>query len=139
MVVKTSINQFNSFCVSNCCRRNGRNLFNVSSQTKNKVYKNKYFSKILLSYKGERSTKKLYVDTEDILSDSILYDFTEKRKEDDIEYIRKDVFVENACDWHKTHSEVDYFELIPDANYCGVGNFFYKYAVIGATSMHGSR
>ena len=35
--------------------------------------------------------KKLYIDTEDILSDSILYGFTEKRKEDDIEYIRKDI------------------------------------------------
>lgn len=42
--------------------------------------------------------KKLYVDTEDRLSDSILYGFTEKRKDDDIEYVRKDAFIEKACD-----------------------------------------
>ena len=40
----------------------------------------------------------------------------------DIEYIRKDAFIEKACEWLRTHSEVDYFELIPDANYCGAGN-----------------
>ena len=40
--------------------------------------------------------KKLYVDTEDRLSDSILYGFTEKHKEDDIEYIRKDAFIEKT-------------------------------------------
>ena len=43
--------------------------------------------------------EKLYVDTEDKLSDSILYGFTEKRKEDDIEYVRKNVFIEKACEW----------------------------------------
>ena len=41
--------------------------------------------------------EKLYVDTEDRLSDSILYGFTEKRKKDDIEYIRKNAFIEKAC------------------------------------------
>lgn len=41
--------------------------------------------------------EKLYVDTEDRLSDSILYGFTEKRKDDDIEYIRKDAVIEKAC------------------------------------------
>lgn len=41
--------------------------------------------------------EKLYVDTEDRLSDSILYGFTEKRKDDDIEYVRKDAFVEKAA------------------------------------------
>jgi len=45
--------------------------------------------------------KKLYIDTEDRLSDSILYGFTEKRKADDIEYARKDVFIEKACGWIK--------------------------------------
>ena len=40
--------------------------------------------------------EKLYVDTEDRLSDSILYDFTQKRKDDDIEYIRTDAFIEKA-------------------------------------------
>lgn len=41
--------------------------------------------------------ERLYVDTEDRLSDSILYGFTEKRKKDDIEYIRKNAFIEKAC------------------------------------------
>ena len=41
---------------------------------------------------------------------------------DSVEYIRKDAFIEKACEWLRTHSEVDYFELIPDANYCGAGN-----------------
>ena len=43
--------------------------------------------------------EKLYVDTEDRLSDSILYGFTEKRKEDDIEYVRTDAFVDKAAEW----------------------------------------
>ena len=42
--------------------------------------------------------EKLYVDIEDDLSDSMLYGFTEKRKEDDIEYIRTEAFVKKACD-----------------------------------------
>ena len=42
--------------------------------------------------------EKLYVDVHDNLSDSILYGFTEKRKDDDIEYTRTDVFIEKACD-----------------------------------------
>ena len=49
--------------------------------------------------KATEEPKKLYVDTEDRLGDSILYGFTEKRKHDDIEYIRKDAFIEKACDW----------------------------------------
>ena len=40
--------------------------------------------------------EKLYVDAEDRLSDSILYGFTKKRKDDDIEYVRKDVLLEWA-------------------------------------------
>ena len=39
-----------------------------------------------------------------------------------IEYTRTDAFIEKACAWIRTHSEADYFELIPDANYCGAGN-----------------
>ena len=42
--------------------------------------------------------EKLYVDAKDNLSDSILYGFTEKRKEDDIEYVRKDAFVKRAVE-----------------------------------------
>jgi hypothetical protein len=45
--------------------------------------------------------KKLYVDTEDRLSDSILYGFTKKRKEDDIEYVRTDALIEKAVDYIK--------------------------------------
>lgn len=39
-------------------------------------------------------------------------------------FIRKmqDAFIKKACEWLRTHSEADYFELIPDANYCGAGN-----------------
>lgn len=46
-----------------------------------------------------KAPEKLYVDTEDRLSDSILYGFTQKRKDDDIEYVRKDAFIEKACEW----------------------------------------
>ena len=42
--------------------------------------------------------------------------------EGDTVYVREDAFIKKACEWLKTHSEVDYFELIPDANYCGAGN-----------------
>ena len=42
--------------------------------------------------------------------------------EGDTVYIREDAFIEKACSWLRTHSEDDYFELIPDANYCGAGN-----------------
>ena len=68
-----------------------------------------------------KAPEKLYVDAEDRLSDSILYGFTEKRKNDDIEYIRADAFIEKACEWLRTHREADYFELCP-YNYCGAGN-----------------
>ena len=43
--------------------------------------------------------EKIYIDTNDNLSASILYGFIEKRKDDDIEYIRKDAFIEKACEW----------------------------------------
>ena len=46
-----------------------------------------------------KAPEKLYVDTEDKLSDSILYGFTEKRKDDDIEYIRKDAFIEKVANY----------------------------------------
>jgi len=51
----------------------------------------------------KEAPEKLYVDTDDRLSDSILYCFTEKRKDDDIEYVRKDVFIEKACDFIKAN------------------------------------
>lgn len=40
--------------------------------------------------------KKLYIDAKDRLSDSILYGFIDKRKEDDIEYVLKDAFIEKT-------------------------------------------
>lgn len=43
--------------------------------------------------------EKLYVDTEDNITGSILYGFTEKDKDDDIEYVRKDAFVEKAINF----------------------------------------
>ena len=55
--------------------------------------------------KANEAPEKLYVDTEDRLSDSILYGFTEKRKDDDIEYVRKDVFIEKACELISGHVE----------------------------------
>lgn len=27
--------------------------------------------------------------------------------------------IDKACEWLKNHSETDYYELIPNANYCG--------------------
>ena len=39
-----------------------------------------------------------------------------------IEYTRTDAIIERAANWLRTHSEADYFELIPDYNYCGAGN-----------------
>ena len=39
-----------------------------------------------------------------------------------VEYTRNDAFIEKACEWQRTHSEADYFELCP-YNYCGAGNF----------------
>jgi len=54
--------------------------------------------------KANEAPEKLYVDTDESLSDSILYGFTQKSKEDDIEYICKDVFIEKACEWLRNNS-----------------------------------
>ena len=57
--------------------------------------------------KANEAPEKLYVDTEDRLSDSILYGFTEKRKDDDIEYVRKDAFIEKACEyWYQYNRDI---------------------------------
>ena len=70
--------------------------------------------------------EKLYVDTNENLSDSILYGFTEKRKDDDIEYIRKDAFIDKACEWLRKggsgwylttefgETEIDFVKLAED-------------------------
>lgn len=59
-----------------------------------------------------KAPEKLYVDTKDKLSDSILYGFTEKRKNDDIEYIRKDAFIEKADKFISSFFHPDDTELI---------------------------
>lgn len=66
--------------------------------------------------------EKLYVNSNDHLTYNGYYAFTNKMRACDIEYTRTDAFIEKACAWLRTHSEADYFELIPDANYCGAGN-----------------
>ena len=43
--------------------------------------------------------EKLYVDVRDNFSDSILYGFTEKKYDNDVEYTRTDAFIEKACVW----------------------------------------
>ena len=63
--------------------------------------------------------EKLYFGESD---KGILDIYSTKESDNEVEYIRKDAFIEKACEWLKNHSEVDYFELIPDANYCGAGN-----------------
>lgn len=61
--------------------------------------------------------EKLYIDTEDKLSDSILYGFTEKRKDDDIEYVRKDAFIENACEFIAENMTCDGYTLQTKAKF----------------------
>ena len=36
--------------------------------------------------------------------------------------VRKEDLIERACEWLRTHSEADYFELIKSYNYCGACN-----------------
>ena len=59
--------------------------------------------------------KKIYIPTI-LAANTVRY-----KEEGSIEYIRTDAFIDKACEWLRTHSEYDYFELIPDANYCGAG------------------
>lgn len=51
--------------------------------------------------------KKLYIDInmEDGFRDSFLYGFVEKRREDDIEYIRTDAFIKKAKKWFEQQPE----------------------------------
>jgi hypothetical protein len=55
--------------------------------------------------KANEAPEKLYVDVHDNLSDSILYGFTEKRKDNDIEYVRKDAFIEKVCEFLKSYRQ----------------------------------
>ena len=72
--------------------------------------------------KANEAPEKLYLER--ILCSNEVYETwkSEKTISDDIEYTRTDAFIEKACEWLRTHSEDDYFELIQDANYCGAGN-----------------
>lgn len=55
--------------------------------------------------------KKLYVDIDDRLNDSFLYGFTERKKFNDIEYIRKDVFIEAVAEWLSMNLGNDIFTI----------------------------
>lgn len=61
--------------------------------------------------------KKLYVDIHDNLSDSILYGFTEKSKDEDIEYVRKDIFIEKAVDYIANNMRCDGYTLQTKAKF----------------------
>ena len=61
--------------------------------------------------------EKLYFGESD---KGILDIYSGRESDDEIEYTRTDVFIEKACEWLRTHSEDDYFELTP-YNYCGAG------------------
>jgi len=71
--------------------------------------------------KANEAPEKLYIDFRDRKESTWRCAYTEKALANDIEYTRTDAFIEKACEWLRTHSEDDYFELIPDANYCGAG------------------
>lgn len=76
--------------------------------------------------------KKIYLNLGDLSEEEYneldFHDLSEVTWSDDdvqsrnVEYVCKDVFIEKAANWLRTHSEADYFELIPDYNYCGAGN-----------------
>ena len=63
--------------------------------------------------------EKLYFGESD---KGILDIYSGRESDDEIEYTRTDVFIKKACEWLRTHSEADYFELITPYNYCGAGN-----------------
>ena len=39
---------------------------------------------------------------------------------------QKQQIIEKACEWVRTHRDADFFELIPEYNYCGAGNLNIK-------------
>lgn len=61
--------------------------------------------------------KKLYVDVCDNLSDSILYGFTQKRTDKDIEYTRTDAFIEKAVKWISNNCYIPHATLEDFKNY----------------------
>ena len=66
--------------------------------------------------KANEAPEKIYMSPAGVLYKG------DKQQCNDIEYTRTDAFVKKACDWLRTHSEMDFFELIPVGNYCGAGN-----------------
>ena len=66
--------------------------------------------------------EKIYLSDFTDTTESVFYVKRDNTKKTDIEYTRTDAFVKKACDWLRTHSEMDFFELIPVGNYCGAGN-----------------
>ena len=74
---------------------------------------------------------KLYVDIDDYLTDSVLYGFTEKRKEDDIEYTRTDAFIEKAEEYLEEHFSCKCnWGYVTSDDYCSMKDFiedFKKY------------
>lgn len=67
--------------------------------------------------KANEAPEKLYIDTEDRLSDSILYGFTEKRKEDDIEYVRKDAFIEKTVGYIANNMQCNGYNIQTKAKF----------------------
>ena len=76
--------------------------------------------------KANEAPEKLYVDARDNLSDYMLYGFTEKSTDEDIEYTRTDAFIEKAKKWFEKQNE--WFD--PNGNrHCDLNDFedFRKY------------
>ena len=71
----------------------------------------------------------LHKDTKYSTADTVCgyqYDFVQGIEDEGgienfVKYVPADVLIEKAANWLRTHSEADYFELIPH-NYCGAGN-----------------
>lgn len=61
--------------------------------------------------------EKIYIDTNDNLSDSILYAFTEKDKDDDIEYTRTDAVIEKAVEYIANNMRCDGYTLQTKAKF----------------------
>ena len=63
------------------------------------LYDGRENRKAIIAMKANEAPNKLYVDVRDNLSDSILYGFTEKRTDEDIEYIRADDLIKKVCEF----------------------------------------
>ena len=72
--------------------------------------------------KANEAPEKIYLYPSDRAGEAYEDKWGDRPWGDSIEYTRTDAFIEKACDWLRTHSEMDFFELIPVGNYCGAGN-----------------